>query len=77
MVDEVQKVYKSQGVNINDKHIEVITRQMLRRVKVDHPGDTGLLPGDLEDRREFEELQQQASSPKVASRQRHSPSSSA
>jgi DNA-directed RNA polymerase subunit beta' len=56
MVDEVQKVYKSQGVNINDKHIEVITRQMLRRVKVDHPGDTGLLPGDLEDRGGFEEL---------------------
>ncbi len=55
MVDEVQKVYKSQGVNINDKHIEVITRQMLRRVKVDHPGDTGLLPNDLVDRREFEE----------------------
>jgi DNA-directed RNA polymerase subunit beta' len=55
MVDEVQKVYKSQGVNINDKHIEVITRQMLRRVKVDHPGDTGFLPGDLIDRREFEE----------------------
>ena len=56
MVDEVQKVYKSQGVNINDKHIEVITRQMLRRVKVDHPGDTGLLPGDLVDRREFTEI---------------------
>ncbi|MFN0145495.1 MAG: DNA-directed RNA polymerase subunit beta' [Dehalococcoidia bacterium] len=55
MVDEVQKVYKSQGVNINDKHIEVITRQMLRRVKVDHPGDTGFLPGDLVDRREFED----------------------
>ena len=55
MVDEVQKVYKSQGVNINDKHIEVITRQMLRRVKVDHPGDTGFLPTDLVDRREFEE----------------------
>ncbi len=55
MVDEVQKVYKSQGVNINDKHIEVITRQMLRRVKVDQTGDTGLLPGDLVDRREFEE----------------------
>jgi DNA-directed RNA polymerase subunit beta' len=55
MVDEVQKVYKSQGVNINDKHIEVITRQMLRRVKVDHPGDTPLLPGDLVDRRQFEE----------------------
>ncbi|MBI5948532.1 MAG: DNA-directed RNA polymerase subunit beta' [Chloroflexi bacterium] len=56
MVDEVQKVYKQQGVNINDKHIEVITRQMLRRVRVDHPGDTGLLPGDLVDRREFEEI---------------------
>ena len=56
MVEEVQKVYRSQGVNINDKHIEVITRQMLRRVRVDHPGDTGLLPGDLIDRREFEEI---------------------
>ena len=56
MVDEVQKVYRSQGVNINDKHIEVITRQMLRRIRVDHPGDTGLLPGDLIDRREFEEV---------------------
>ncbi|MCK6565127.1 MAG: DNA-directed RNA polymerase subunit beta' [Dehalococcoidia bacterium] len=56
MVEEVQKVYKSQGVNINDKHVEVITRQMLRRVKVDHPGDTGLLPGDLIDRREFTEM---------------------
>ena len=56
MVEEVQKVYKSQGVNINDKHIEVITRQMLRRVKVDHPGDTGLLPGDLVDRHEFESI---------------------
>ncbi|HCV00401.1 MAG TPA: DNA-directed RNA polymerase subunit beta', partial [Dehalococcoidia bacterium] len=56
MVDEVQKVYRSQGVSINDKHIEVITRQMLRRVRVDHPGDTGLLPGDLIARREFEEI---------------------
>ena len=56
MVDEVQKVYRSQGVNINDKHIEVITRQMLRRVSVDHPGDTGLLPGELIARREFEEI---------------------
>ncbi len=56
MVEEVQKVYRSQGVNINDKHIEVITRQMLRRVRVDHPGDTGLLPNDFIDRREFEEI---------------------
>ncbi len=59
MVEEVQKVYKSQGVNINDKHIEVITRQMLRRVRVDHPGDTGLLPGDLVDRRKFDEINNQ------------------
>jgi DNA-directed RNA polymerase subunit beta' len=56
MVDEIQKVYKSQGVNINDKHIEIIVRQMLRRVKVDHPGDTNLLPGELVYRREFEEI---------------------
>jgi DNA-directed RNA polymerase subunit beta' len=56
MIEEVQKVYRAQGVTIHDKHIEVITRQMLRRVSVDHPGDTGLLPGDLTDRREFEEF---------------------
>jgi len=56
MVDEVQKVYKQQGVNINDKHIEIIVRQMLRRVKVDFAGDSGLLPGDLIDRRRFEEI---------------------
>ncbi|GAB4335891.1 MAG: hypothetical protein Kow0010_23540 [Dehalococcoidia bacterium] len=56
MVAEIQKVYKSQGVRINDKHIEVITRQMLRKVKVDHPGDTGLLPGDLVARQEFEDV---------------------
>ena len=40
LVDEVQKVYRSQGVNINDKHIEVIVRQMLRKVRIDQPGDT-------------------------------------
>ena len=39
-MDEVHKVYRSQGVNINDKHIEVIVRQMLRKVRVDSPGDT-------------------------------------
>ena len=47
LVDEVQKVYRTQGVKINDKHIEVITRQLLRRVRVDDPGDTSLLPDDL------------------------------
>jgi len=55
LVEEVQKVYRSQGVTINDKHIEVIVRQMLRRVKVDHSGDTDLLPGELVDRFRFEE----------------------
>ncbi len=56
LVEEIQKVYRSQGVNINDKHIEVIVRQMLRRVQVDSPGDTDLLPGELVDRFHFEEV---------------------
>jgi DNA-directed RNA polymerase subunit beta' len=55
LVDEIQKVYRSQGVNINDKHIEVIARRMLQKVRVDTPGDTELLPGDLVDRFNFEE----------------------
>jgi DNA-directed RNA polymerase subunit beta' len=46
IVDEIQDVYRLQGVKINDKHIEVIVRQMLRKVKVNHPGDTLLLPGE-------------------------------
>lgn len=56
LVEEVQKVYRSQGVNINDKHIEVIVRQMLRKVRVDQPGDTALLPGELVDRFQYEEI---------------------
>ncbi len=54
LVEEVQKVYRSQGVTINDKHIEVIVRQMLRRVRVDSPGDSSLLPGELVDRFRYE-----------------------
>jgi RNA polymerase Rpb1, domain 5 len=54
-VKEVQKVYKSQGVTINDKHIEIIVRQMLRKVRIDQPGDVDLLPTELVDRLEFEE----------------------
>ncbi|MEO8458343.1 MAG: DNA-directed RNA polymerase subunit beta', partial [Chloroflexota bacterium] len=54
LVEEVQKVYRSQGVTINDKHIEVIVRQMLRRVRVDQSGDSNLLPGELVDRFKFE-----------------------
>jgi len=55
LVHEVQKVYRMQGVDINDKHIEVIVRQMLRKVKVEDPGDTSLLPGGLVDVFDFEE----------------------
>ena len=55
LVDEVQQVYHSQGVIINDKHIEVIVRQMLRKVQVDMPGDTEMLPGELVDRFDYEE----------------------
>src|SRR5205807_10619254 len=47
LIGEVQKVYKSQGVEIHDKHIELIVRRMLRRVRVENAGDTDLLPGQL------------------------------
>ncbi len=55
LVKEVQKVYRSTGVYINDKHIEIIVRQMLRRVRIDDPGDTEMLPNDLVDRFIYEE----------------------
>jgi DNA-directed RNA polymerase subunit beta' len=55
LVDEVQNVYRSQGVSIHDKHIEIIVRQMLRRVTVIESGETNLLPSDLVDRVRFEE----------------------
>ncbi len=54
LVGEVQQVYKSQGVPIHDKHIELIVRQMLRKVSVIDAGDTDLLPGDLKDRKIFD-----------------------
>jgi DNA-directed RNA polymerase subunit beta' len=54
--DEIQKVYRSQGVEINDKHIEVIIRQMLTRVRIETSGDTGLLPGELLDRFTYEDI---------------------
>ena len=53
MLDEVQNVYRAQGVVINDKHIEVILAQMLRKVRVESPGDTDLLPHDVVDKFEF------------------------
>ena len=55
MIREVQDVYRLQGVKINDKHIEVIVRQMLQKVEITQPGDTTFLTGELVDRLEFEE----------------------
>ena len=56
LVDEVQRVYRSQGVNINDKHIEIIIHQMLSKVRIDASGDTELLPGELIDRFQYEDM---------------------
>ena len=56
LVHEVQEVYRSQGVSIHDKHIEIIIRQMLKRVNVLESGDTELLPGELVERPRFEEV---------------------
>ena len=56
LVHEVQEVYRSQGVSIHDKHIEIIVRQMLKRVNILESGDTDLLPGDLVERPLFEEV---------------------
>ena len=55
LVDEVQKVYREQGVSIHDKHVEVIVRQMLRRVTVLEPGDSAFLPGEKVDARRYAE----------------------
>ena len=55
MLKEVQGIYSSQGQKLNDKHIEVIVRQMFSRVLVKNPGDTNLLPGDVVERAEFDE----------------------
>lgn len=56
MIQEVQRVYRLQGVEINDKHIEVIVRQMLKKVKVDNTGDSEFLPGTMVDVLEFEDV---------------------
>jgi DNA-directed RNA polymerase subunit beta' len=59
IIDEVQKVYKSQGVNTNDKHIEVICRQMLRKVSIMYPGDTDFLQDERVDRFEFNRINEE------------------
>jgi len=58
LVNEVQEVYKSQGVDINDKHIELIVRQMMKKVRVDQKGDTDLLPGQFVDRFDYARINQ-------------------
>jgi DNA-directed RNA polymerase subunit beta' len=60
IVDEVQKIYRGEGVHINDKHIEVIVRQMLRKVRITDSGDTGLLVGESIDRHKFNLINQEA-----------------
>ena len=64
LIREVQKVYRQQGVDINDKHIEVIVRQMMRKVKVDDPGDTELLSGTTVDVLEFRRVNEKISDKK-------------
>jgi len=55
LVNEVQEVYRLQGVTINDKHIEIIVRQMLRKVRITEPGDTAFLWGEQVDKLDFED----------------------
>jgi DNA-directed RNA polymerase subunit beta' len=59
LLSEVQNVYRSQGVNTNDKHFEIIFRKMLSKVQITESGDTELLPGDLIDRLELEDVNRQ------------------
>nr|MBA3336580.1 DNA-directed RNA polymerase subunit beta' [Chloroflexia bacterium] len=70
IIDQVQKVYRSQGVNTNDKHIEVICRQMLRKVRIEYPGDTDFLQDERIDRFQFiqinEEILAQGGEPATA-----------
>jgi len=60
LLEEVQNVYRSQGVEINDKHIEVIVRQMMKKLKIVKPGDTDLLPGSLVNRYDYREANKKA-----------------
>ena len=59
MLQEVQNVYRLQGVEINDKHVEVICRQMLKKIRIEESGDTNFLPGSLVDKLEFDKVNKQ------------------
>jgi DNA-directed RNA polymerase subunit beta' len=67
MVNEIQEVYRIQGVKINDKHIEVIVRQMMRKVHIEDPGDTIFLEGEPADKFEFLEINEEIYDKKVVS----------
>jgi DNA-directed RNA polymerase subunit beta' len=60
LIDEVQEVYRLQGVTINDKHIEVIVRQMMQKVEVNDPGDTNLLKGEILDHIDLDDINEEA-----------------
>ena len=60
LMREVHKVYKKNGVDVNDKHIEIIVRQMLRKVRIEDSGDTGVLPGEMLDLYKYEEMNEKA-----------------
>ena len=77
LVNEIQEVYRLQGVPINDKHIETIVRQMLQKVEILEPGDTGLLKGDHLDKVEVDEENAKAEKPAAVVRPSRSPSCSA
>ena len=74
LVEEVQKVYRDQGVSIHDKHIELIVRQMTRRIGVQEPGDTDFLPGERVDQKVFREMNKTMVEAGAASRPRAGPS---
>ena len=59
LINEIQEVYRLQGVRINDKHIEVIVRQMLQKVEIEEPGETTFLAGEQVDRFEFDRRERQ------------------
>jgi DNA-directed RNA polymerase subunit beta' len=65
LVDEIQKIYRSQGVTISDKHIEVIVRQMTRKVRLVKPGDTVLLPGELIDKKTLDDINERTKGEKA------------
>ena len=69
LVSEIQKIYRSQGVTINDKHIEIIVRQMTKKIRVLTPGDTTLLPGELIDTNELDKINDSVKNEKVVGTQ--------